>query len=88
MKNADTGIEKKAISFTPSYNKGKTKYMEIKYTMSNSTFKTQLPIFMEGPPEELLHFLHEFNRAKKKTGLFHLPKIRKWISTNLARQCP
>ena len=75
MKDADTGIEKEIISFIPSYDKSKTKYMEIKYTLSNSTFKTQLPIFMEGSPEELLHFLYEFNQAKTKLGYSTYQKL-------------
>ncbi len=75
MKDADTGIEKEIISFIPSYDKSKTKYMEIKNTLANSTFKTQLPIFMEGSPEELLHFLYEFDQAKTKLGYSTYQKL-------------
>ena len=76
MKDADTCIEKDAIPFIPSYDMIETKHLEIKYTLSSSTFKTQLPIFMEGlVPEELLHFLDEFNQDKSKRGYSNYQKL-------------
>lgn len=75
MKDAYTGIKKEAVPFIPSYDTRQTKYVEIKYTLSGSSFKTQLPIFMEGAPEQLLHFIHEFNQAKSKLGYNNYQKL-------------
>ena len=68
MNESDTGIEKEVISFYPEKDKKSFKTMEIKYTLSGSNFKLQLPVFNEATAEEFLHFLHEFEEAKGKLG--------------------
>ena len=68
MNKSDSGIEKEIISFYPEKDKKHSKTIEIKYTISGSTFKLQLPIFNEGSAEEFLHFIHEFLEAKGKLG--------------------
>ena len=66
MSEANTGIEKETISFNPTHNQSQGKILEIKYTITDSTFKTQLPVFQEGTTDELLHFLYEFNQARSE----------------------
>ena len=56
----DQGIEKEAISFIPSEEIKNPSYLEVKYTIAGSGFKTQLPIFKGGSAKELLRFLNEF----------------------------
>ena len=68
--DTDPGIEKEAISFLPQDELTKPSYIEVKYTISDSSFKTQLPIFKGGTAEEFLRFLNEFNSAKAKLGYF------------------
>ena len=53
--------------------------VEIKYTISGSSFKTQMPIFQDGYAEDLLHFLYEFNQAKTKLGYTTGPKLESGI---------
>ena len=60
MSEVDSGIEKETISFYPDKTNRNYKNIEIKYTISGSTFKLQLPVFNEVTPEEFLHFIHEF----------------------------
>ena len=57
------GIEKEAIPVIPSDKIKKTSYIEVKYTISGSGFKTQLPVFKGGSAKELLRFLNEFQGA-------------------------
>ena len=64
----DQGIEKEVIPFLLPTEKSKTSYLEVKYTISESTFKTQLPIFKGGTAEEFLQFIYEFDHAKNKLG--------------------
>ena len=66
MNEMDAGIEKESIPFGPPLNLSTIKTLEIKFSLSGSTFKTQLPIFWEGSPEEFLNFLYEFTQAKSK----------------------
>ena len=79
MSKADTGIEKETISFysESSFTQGKT--LEVKYAISGSTFKTQLPIFQDGNAEEFLHFLYEFEQTKNKLGYTTGPKLESGI---------
>ena len=67
MNDLGTYIEKETISFYPS-EYSTTKTIKIKYTLSGSSFKLQLPVFNQGNAEEFLHFLHEFVAAKEKHG--------------------
>ena len=67
MKN-DIGIKKETILFFPIDSSKEKKTIEIKYTLSGSSFKFQLSVFKEGTPEDFLHFLHEFSRSKNKLG--------------------
>ena len=53
MNNTVIGIEKEAIPFTLPANEVQPKTLEVKYTLSGSIFKMQLPIFKEGSAEEL-----------------------------------
>ena len=76
MSEADTGIEKETIAFYPSTPNSEPKTVEIKFTLSGSAFKTQLPIFKQGNAEEILHFLHEFSEAKTKLGYNTCPKLQ------------
>ena len=76
--NDDTGIEKETISFYPT-EASLPKSIEIKFTLSGSTFKLQLPIFNQGPAEEFLHFLHEFEAAKTKLGYNTCQKLESGI---------
>ena len=64
MSELDTGIGRENIPFYPIKSERDVKTLDIKYTLSGSTFKLQLPIFKEGSPEEFLHFVHEFTQAK------------------------
>ena len=41
----DTGIEKETLSFYPTHTENEIKTIEIKYTLSGSSFKLQLPTF-------------------------------------------
>ena len=68
MNESELGIEKESIPFYKSQDTKNIKTMEIKFTLSGSSFKTQLPIFREGNVEDLLHFLYEFNQSKSKLG--------------------
>ena len=65
---SDQGIEREAIPFLPPKEKPKPSFLEVKYNISNSTFKTQLPIFTGGSAEEFLRFMYKFNHAKTKLG--------------------
>ena len=75
MNEAELGIEKEAISFYPDHDTKSNKTLEIKFTLSGSSFKTQLPIFREGNAEQLLDFLYEFNQAKQKLGYTNHQKL-------------
>ena len=75
----DHGIEKEAISFIPSDKIKKPSYLEVKYTISGSGFKTQLPVFKGGSAEELLRFLNEFQGAKGKLGYNTYQKLESGI---------
>ncbi len=68
MNETDTGIKKEAIPFSIPANTPTPKTLEVKYTISGSTFKTQLPLFKGGTAEELLHFLGKFQQAHQKLG--------------------
>ena len=75
----DHGIEKEAIPFIPSDETKKPSYIEVKYTISGSGFKTQLPVFKGGSTEELLRFLNEFQGAKSKLGYSNFQKLESGI---------
>ena len=75
----DQGIEKEAIPFIPSDEISKPSYIEVKYTISGSGFKTQLPVFKGGSAEELLRFLNEFQGAKSKLGYSSYQKMESGI---------
>ena len=75
MSEADTGIEKETIAFYPSTTITEPKTVEIKFTLSGSSFKIQLPTFKQGTAEEFLHFLHKFSEAKTKLGYNTCPKL-------------
>ena len=75
MSELDTGIERETIPFYSTKSETNIKFLEIKYTLSGSTFKLQLPIFKEGSPEEFLHFLHEFTQARNKLGYTNAQKL-------------
>ena len=72
----DQGIEREAILFLPPTEKLKTSFLEVKYTISESTFKTQLPIFKGGTAEEFLRFIYEFEHAKNKLGYNTYQKLK------------
>ena len=71
------GIEKEAIPFIPSDEIKKPSYIEVKYTISGSDFKTKLPVFKGGSTEELLRFLNEFQGAKSKLGYSNYQKLER-----------
>ena len=73
---ADTGIEKETIAFYQASPNTEPKTVEIKFTLSGSAFKIQLPTFKQGNAEEFLHFLHEFFEAKNKLGRNTCPKLQ------------
>ena len=75
MNKSDAGIEKESIPFLQTYDLSSTKTLEIKFAISGSQFKTQLPIFREGSPEEFLNFLYEFSQAKGKLGYSNGSKL-------------
>ena len=75
MIDNELGIEKESISFYVNSESKNIKTLEIKYTLSGSSFKTQLPIFREGNAEEVLNFLYEFNQAKTKLGYTNHQKL-------------
>ncbi len=79
MNESDTGIEKEAIPFALPSETKQSKTLEIKYVISDSTFKTQLPIFKEGTTEELLHFINEFQQAQNKLGYTANQKLESGI---------
>ena len=68
MAENDSGIEKETIAFYSDKGEDKTKIIEVKFTLSGSAFKLQLPVFNQGNAEEFLHFIHEFLQAKSKLG--------------------
>ena len=74
MREARTGIEKKAIPFFPT-GKSSTKFLQDKYILTRSTLKTQLSIVLEGIAAKVLHFLYEFNQAKQKLGYSNYQKL-------------
>ena len=75
----DHGIEKEAIPFIPSDDIKKPSYIEVKYIISGSGFKTQLPIFKGGSADELLQFLNEFQGKKSKLGYTTYQKLKSGI---------
>ena len=75
----DQGIEKESISFIPSEEIKKPSYMEVKYTIAGSGFKTQLPIFKGGSAEEFLRFLNEFQNSRSKLGYTNHQKLESGI---------
>ena len=78
--NPDHGIEKEYISFIPSEEIKKLSYMEVKYTIAGSGFKTQLPIFnKEGSAEEFLRFLCKFHNSKTKLRYTNYQKLESGI---------
>ena len=72
---SEQGIEKEAIPFLPLSDKQKTYFLEVKYTISNASFKIQLPIFCGGSAKEFLQFLYEFEQAKSKLGYTTYQKL-------------
>ncbi len=85
MNDAGTGIEKEAIPFTLPTTEVQPKTLKVKYILSWSTFKTQLPIFKEGSAEDLLHFLYKFNQTRQKLGYTTYQKLESWIEQLLQR---
>ena len=75
MNESDTGIEKEVIPFALPSTLSQHKTVKVKYTISGTTFKTQLPIFKEGTSQELLHFVNEFQQAKIKLGYTTYQKL-------------
>lgn len=71
----DSGIEKEIIPFLPSSDKQTPQFLEVKYSIANTQFKKQLPIFKGGSAKELLYFLHEFTSAKSKLGYNSYQKL-------------
>lgn len=78
MNEADTGIEKETISFGTTETKSQ-KTLEVKYTIADSSFKTQLPTFKDGSAEDLLHFIYEFKQAQAKLGYNTYQKLESGI---------
>ena len=74
MNEQDTGIKKETISFYPMETTT-SKTVEIKFTLSGSSFKLQLLIFNQDNAQDFLHFLHEFNEARTKLGYNTCPKL-------------
>ena len=74
-----TGSRRRPFPFIPSDETKKPSYIEVKYTISRSDFKTQLPIFKGGSAEELLRFLNEFQGAKSKLGYTNFQKLESGI---------
>ena len=62
------GTEREAIPFLPPTDKSKTSFIEVKYIISDSTFKTQLTVFKGGSVEKFLRLIYEFEHAKSKLG--------------------
>ena len=77
--DTDHGIEKESISFIPTEENQKPSYIEVKYTISGSDFKTQLPIFKGGSAEDLLQFLNKFQGARSKLGYSNYQKLESEI---------
>ena len=73
--DTDHSIEKEAIPFYPSGETTKSQFIEVKYMISGSSFKTQLPIFRGGTAKEFLLFLNEFNNAKGKLACTNYQKL-------------
>ena len=72
---SDQDIEREVIPFLPPKEKPKPSFLEVKYNIWNSTFKTQLPIFTGGLAEEFLRFMYEFNHAKTQLGCTMYQKL-------------
>ena len=79
MNNADSGIEKEAISFGPVPDAQHQKTFEVKYSIVGSSFKTQLSIFNDGNAEELLYFLFEIKQAQTRLGYNTYQKLESGI---------
>ena len=75
----DHGMEKEAIPLIPANEITKPSHIEVKYTISGSGFKTQLPVFTGGSAEELLRFLNKFQGAKNKLGYTTYQKLESGI---------
>ena len=74
-----TGSRRRPFPFIPSDETKKPSYIEVKYTISGSGFKTQLPVFKGGSTEELFCFLNEFQGAKSKLGYTNFKKMESGI---------
>ena len=85
---SDEGIEREAIPFLPPKEKPKPSLLEVKYNISNSTFKTQLPIFNRDSVEEFLRFMYKFNHAKTiSSDTLHI-KNSKAVQNNYSKVRP
>ena len=77
--DADNSIEKEVISFIPSEESNNPSFIEVKYTIAGSGFKTQLPVFKGGSAEDFLRFLNKFSNAKTKLGYTNYQKLQNGI---------
>ena len=59
---SDKGIEREVIPFLLQTDKPKTSFLELKYFISESSFKTQLHIFHGGSVEDFVWFLYNLDR--------------------------
>ena len=76
MNDTDSGIENETITFYPNQSDQETKTMEIKFLLSGSSLKLQLPIFKQGTAEEFLHFLARVRKNDKLTVLQFLDQLK------------
>lgn len=77
--DTDHGIEKEAIPFHPSGETTKSQFIEVKYTISGSSFKTQSTIFCGSTNKEFLRFLNKFSNAKGKLAYTMYQKLESGI---------
>ena len=68
MTKNNSGIEKETIAFYLNQDEKDVKTIKIKFSLSGSSFKLQLPIFKQDYAEEFLHFLHKFYQVRNKLG--------------------
>ena len=73
----DQEIKREAIPFLPLNDKTKTSFLEVKYSNSGSSFKTQLPIFCGGSAEEFLLFPIQIWTFKSKGRINNISKTWK-----------
>ena len=68
MNESDIGIKKEVIFFLSNQTASSTIILEMKFTLTGSSFKTEFRIFLKANPDELLHFYMSLTEQKVNWG--------------------